>query len=1063
MKKTLLMTIGLLMLCAQMAWAQSAVRGRVLDDKGDGISGASIRVKGTARGVNADNGGNFTITANGDETLVASASGFKPAESAATDGVTIQLMSDKRSIEGVVVTALGVKREKAALGYATTTLNNDDINKGNNPSALSALQGKVSGVNITSNTGGPGGSTRVVIRGEKSLSRGNNALIVVDGIPISNGDRTAGSSLSQIDFGNRGNDINPDDIESITVLKGAAATALYGSQGAAGAVMITTKSGKRKGKGRPAEISYNVNHTWGSVLKFPTFQNQFGQGDLNGVEDDRRENFSWGLPFDGKLRPWGQIIDGKQKVKSYSAIEDNVQSFFKVAKTLENNVSFTGSSDKTSYFVALNAMNNTGMIENNFINRYGIRFNANHEFSNKFYSNIGFNYINSAARTDQQGQGDGGLWNNLIQTPRDIPISELSNLNDAFNSYSLLDPITGKKKYGYYGAYTNNPYWIARNYDNRNFYDRVIGQITTGYRFNADIELMNRTGGEVLSDRTFYKTPKIDVTPVDPFWDGNAKANNGGYYEGATNLQTIYNDLMLTVKKQITPKIGFNGLFGHNVTQISANTLSSEIDPTTNGLVIDGFYNLSNGKSPVNTDNVKGLERKIGVYTSLDLDYDKTFFVTLTARNDWSSTLNNKSYFYPSASASWIFTKSIGDNLKNVLNYGKIRGSIASVGTDANRYANNAAGFSKTEINSNFGSNIFPFNGIPGYTYQNGYGTNVAPERSRQSEIGIDLGFLNDRITADFTVYNNTTTNQIISQPIPASSGFTGRTINTGVISNKGIEIGLRATPIKMKNSLKWDVFGTYTRNKNNVESIADGSDQIILGGFSGMSIVAAKGKPFGTFYGIDLAKDANGRVIIDSATGNPRSTTKPVYFGSYQPKFIASFGTGFSFKGLTLRVLFDTKQGGLFYSRTKDNLEFVGTSASTVINGTRDPFVFENSSYLAYDGIYKTNTDIKTDVYTYFTSANIKPVSQDLIDASYTKLREVSLSYPLPASLLEKTKLGNVVFGVFGTNLKIWTPKANGFVDPESNAGGSGNEQGFDFLSRPTMRNLGVRLNVTF
>ena len=254
------MTIGLLMLCAQMAWAQSAVRGRVLDDKGDGISGASIRVKGTARGVNADNGGNFTITASGDETLVASAAGFKSAEAAATDGVTFKLATDKRSIEGVVVTALGLKREKAALGYATTTLNNDDINKGNNPSALSALQGKVSGVNITSNTGGPGGSTRVVIRGEKSLSRGNNALIVVDGIPISNGDRTASSSLSQIDFGNRGNDINPDDIESITVLKGAAATALYGSQGAAGAVMITTKSGKKKGKGRPAEISYNVNH-----------------------------------------------------------------------------------------------------------------------------------------------------------------------------------------------------------------------------------------------------------------------------------------------------------------------------------------------------------------------------------------------------------------------------------------------------------------------------------------------------------------------------------------------------------------------------------------------------------------------------------------------------------------------------------------------------------------------------------------------------------------------------------------------------------------------------------
>jgi TonB-linked SusC/RagA family outer membrane protein len=1065
MKKTLLLTIGLLMLCAQMAWAQSAVRGRVLDDKGEGISGASIRVKGTNKGVNADNTGNFNITVNDGAVLIASASGFKAEEAAAVDGVTFTLARDKRSIDGVVVTALGLKREKAALGYATTTINNDELNKGNNTSALGALQGKVSGVNITSNTGGPGGSTRVVIRGEKSLSRGNNALIVVDGIPLNNSDRTSANSLESIDFGNRGNDINPDDIESVTVLKGAAATALYGSAGAAGAIMYTTKSGKKRGKGRPAEVSYSVNHTWSNILKYPTFQNSYGQGDLKGVEDDRRENFSWGLPFDGKLRPWGQIINGKQKVKPYSAIEDNVQSFFQTAKSIENNVSFSGSSEKTNYFVAFNAMNNTGIVENNFMNRYGIRLNANHEFSNKLYSTFNFNYVNNTARTDQQGQGDGGLWNQLIQTPRDIPVTELSDLNDAFNSYSLLNPATGTQNYGYYGAYTGNPYWVARSYDNRNQFDRVFGQFTTGYRFNADIELSNRIGADIISDRTYYKTPKVTLTGVDPFWSGSPKNNNGGYAEGVENVQNVFNDLILTVKKDLGRKFGFNGIFGHNISQTTSRDLNSEIDPTTNGLVVDGFYNFDNAKSPINVSNNKFMTRKMGLYTSLDFDYDKTYYLTLTARNDWSSTLFNPSYFYPSVSGSWIFTKTLGDLVNNkYLNFGKLRASWAAVGNDANAYNNNPAGFTKTTLNTGFGSNVFPFNGVPGYSLQNGFGIiGLLPENSVQSEIGVDLGLLGDRITMDFTYYENRNTNQIVAQPISAASGSTSKRVNTGVITNKGIEILMRATPIKLKNGFKWDLYATYTRNRNNVESIADSSSQILLGGFSGMSVVAAVGKPFGTFYGVDLLKDAQGRVVIDSTTGAPRSTANPQYLGNYQPKFMASFGSGFSFKGISLTVLFDTKQGGTFYSRTKDNLEFVGTSESSVPNGSRESFVWENSSYESANGTFVPNTSIKTDVYNYYTSANLKPVSQDLVDASYTKLRELSVGYTLPTKWLEKTKLGNVTLGMYGTNLMIWTPKANGFVDPEANAGGASNLQGFDYLARPTLRNLGIRLNVTF
>jgi TonB-dependent SusC/RagA subfamily outer membrane receptor len=339
MKKSLLLIIALLFTSLQVVLAQSeAIRGKVLDDKGEPVIGATIRIKNTAKGTVTDQNGNFKINAEDDATLSISAIGMKPTEKPAQDGMVIKMVADQMALRETVVTAQAIKREKSSLGYATATVGNDDLNKGNNMSALGALTGKVSGVNITNTTGGIGGSTRVVIRGEKSIGGNNNALIVIDGIPVNNGNRLRSNSLKQIDFGNRGNDVNPDDIESISVLKGAAATALYGSEGANGAIMITTKSGKAKSKSGKTEVGFSTGYTRSRVLMYPKLQNQFGQGDMHGLNDDRRENFSWGLPFDGQLRPWGQMIDGNQRVKPYVAIEDNVKDFFNTGEAFENNL-----------------------------------------------------------------------------------------------------------------------------------------------------------------------------------------------------------------------------------------------------------------------------------------------------------------------------------------------------------------------------------------------------------------------------------------------------------------------------------------------------------------------------------------------------------------------------------------------------------------------------------------------------------------------------------------------------------------------------------------------------
>lgn len=1063
MKKRLLLTMTVLLLGLQALMAQTGtIRGKILDDKGDPVPGATIRIKGTNKGTVTDANGNFKLNAEEGATLAISAIGLKAAEKSAQDGMSVKMATDQQSLRETVVTAQAIKREKASLGYATTTLNNNDLNSGNNVSALGALQGKVSGVNVTSTTGGPGGSTRVVIRGEKSIGGNNNALIVIDGIPVNNGNRLRANSLRQIDFGNRGNDVNPDDIESISVLKGAAATALYGSEGANGAIMITTKSGKAKTKTGKTEVGFSTGYTWSNILKYPTFQNQFGQGDMHGLPDDRRENFSWGLPFDGQIRPWGQIIDGQQKVKRYEAQEDNVKDFFNTGKAWENNLSVSGGTEKSNYFVGFNSLNSKGVIPNTFTDRYSIRVNANHEFANDFFSNVNVNYINGTSRVDQGGQGDGSVWNNVGQQPRDIPIGNLADLDDVFNSMDYTDT-NGVRRYGYYGAYTDNPYWVSANFDNRNLYDRLIGQSSLGYRFNQHITLTNRFGGEILSDRIYLKSPKLNTVAFEELWAGSPKSYNGGYFESTDNFTSYFNDLMLNINYQID-KLGINALIGHSVSSRRSNLLSSDIDPTTNGLVIEGYYNFANAQSKVASENILTRNKKIGLYGTVNFDFNKILFVELTGRNDWSSTLdaNNRSYFYPSISASWMFSQHLSEAAKKVMNYGKLRANISSVGNDAGAYQNNNPGFTSTNITSGFGSNIFPFNDVPGFSYQNRMGNaNLKPERQIGKEIGVDLAFAQDRISMDFTIYSNKTKDQILAVPTPSSTGFTSRIINAGTIVNRGIELGLRVTPVKMKG-MRWDLFGTYTRNKNEVLDLPNGVDQLVIGGFSGMSIVAAVGKPFGTFYAVDLLKDANGNQVIDSATGAPKSTSAPVYLGSFQPKFMASWGTNFSFKGLSINVLFDTKQGGYIYSRTKDILEFVGVSASTTLNN-REPFLWDNSVYENSDGDYVKNTSILTDVYNYYTAANVKPASQDLIKAGYVKLREVSIGYKLPQKWFSKTFFGSGNFSVFGNNLVLWTNKGNDYVDPEVNSGGASNEQGFDFSARPSIRNYGFRLGLTF
>ncbi len=1057
----------------QLAMAQGRpVKGQVLDDKGEGIPGVSVQIKGTTTGTITDLDGYFQLEVPDDQnTLVINAVGFAEQEVKAGDGdqaLSIRLSATSTQLTETVVTGNAIKREKRSLGYSSTTIGTDELDKGGSVSPLNALVGKVAGANITTTSNSPGSSSRIVLRGGSSILGNNQALIVVDGVPISNGNFGTGGNIgnlsNQVDFGNRGNDINPDDIESVTVLKGPAATVIYGSAASNGALMITTKKGRRRPDGaKKTEVEVNTGVSFSSILKYPDFQNTYGQGDLHGVFDDRRENFSWGLPFDNQLRPWGQVIDGKSKVKPYSALPNNVRDFFNLGKIYTNSVAVNSGNEDAAFRLGFNTLNSTSVFPGKGYDKYNVTFNGNANLTNKFYASISFNYSKSIGDLVGNGQGASSLLDNLYQMPRDIPIRDLRDLNDKYNSMDFVDA-NGVHRYGYYGAYALNPYYTLEKFKNENRVDRILGNFTIGYKPFPWLKIENRLGTDMYSDRRYQSAPLFNSEPADETGlYTRPQSNVGRYSQDIYNLSNIYNDLMVTFNKDLAKDLNLNVLVGHNVTQQRLNNLYSSTNED-GGLVVPDYYNLSNSNGKILAQNTLTLVRRVGLYGDAALGYKNMLFVGVTARNDWSSTVP-KSYFYYGGNASFVFTELFNESLKKYWNYGKLRISYGAVGNDAQAYVYNTVYASKV-TSADYGSNVFPFKGVPGFTYGGNSpndligNPNITPEFSREFEIGTEQSFLENRITLDFSYYNKSSKDQIIPVSLAPSSGFLAKFINAGLLTNKGIELSLKVTPV-LTRSVRWDVFGTFTKNTSLVKEIFPGTDQINVGnGINGMTIVAAVGKPYGTFYTTGYLRDPNGNIVVDSASGRPKiDQSGNLYFGSYQPKFQASWGTSVSYKGFSLYILFDMKHGGQFFSRTKDLLAFVGTSKETE---KRDPYVWENSVYQGSDGGYHTNTT-KFDPYLFYTTQANRPNEFMLLDASYVKLREVRLSYSLPQKWVSKTPFGSATVSVFGNNLLIWTPSANQFSDPELSSNGALNAQGFEFSASPSLRNYGFNLRFTF
>jgi outer membrane receptor protein involved in Fe transport len=515
--------------------------------------------------------------------------------------------------------------------------------------------------------------------------------------------------------------------------------------------------------------------------------------------------------------------------------------------------------------------------------------------------------------------------------------------------------------------------------------------------------------------------------------------------------------LMATATHSFNDDFKGSLMVGNNIRQRTTTTNRTATNASL-GLVVPNWYNLNNSNGPLNviTDN-SAIRRLVGFYADLNLSYKNLLFLEGTARNDWSSTLpvKNNSFFYPSVSGSFVFSELMKAN--NILSYGKVRGSVAKVGNDTDPYQLLST-FARGTITSNFGSTLFPFGNVTALQAGTTLGNaNLKPEITTAYEIGTELSFFDNRLGVDFTYYQNKSKDQILAIPIPNSTGFGFSVINAGEVQNKGVELSLKGTVVR-SSDLDIEVFGTYYRNRNKVVDLGD-VDQVVLGGFGGMSIVAAEGRPYGEFYTVTNQTDAQGRTIVDSETGLPLATTTAQYLGSYNPKYQASFGTSITIKKhLNVNVLFDVKQGNKLFSRTKDILAFVGVSEET--GGQRFGLPFPNSVYLDAQGNSVVNTDVFYAKQDYFPDLN---PGVNIIDGSFVKMRSAGISYTFNKAQMKTLPFSALSIGVFGNNLFIWTPKENKYVDPEINSGGATNEQGLDYTAQPSVRNYGLNLKVTF
>lgn len=999
------------------AWAQTKlVKGKVQDESGMPLPKASILVKGTNTGTSSGDDGSFELTVPANATLVISAIGYNKTEvkTSAKDFVTISLLPDNRSLNEVVVTALGVKREKRNLTFSSQEIKADELVKAKESNILNAMTGKVAGVQITSSSGTPGASSRIVIRGVTSIIGNNEALIVVDGIPINNSET---GSVNSGPGSNRLIDIDPNIIESVNVLKGAAATALYGSAGARGVVMITTKSGA--GSKRPS-ITLSQDLSFESGI-FPEIQSKYAQGDRKEINGVVYDNVFYDGDIDKASSSWGPLMDTLKVNGSPVQKRNQVKDFFQTGVSSNSTISFAGSTSAGSnYFASYSYFDQKGIVPTTYLKRHTLFTKFTTKLTEKITGTFQFNYANS--RTNRMPEGY--ILESPIWTIYSAPVS--------WNPLPYLNADGSQRVFRFS---RNNPYWVLDNIYTHGTVNRFIPVITLTYSPFNWLNITERMGFDTYNEQVKYYEAR-----------GSAANLNGVVVDRVNTFRQYNHDLIIDAHKQFN-KFNVQLLLGNNV----LSTYSQDVQGRGVGLSITGGYdNVANASTQTYSEN-HYLTRKTGFYAQANIDYNRFLNLALTGRYDGSSVLatNNSFYPYGSVAAGFVFSELLDPAMTNILNFGKLRVSYATVGNDnVNAYSLTTPYLSVSSTNNNTIAGIsFPFDKQNGFLLNDVLGNPyLKNELVREFEIGTELKALNNRIGAEISWFTKKVTNGLIPVQISPTTGYNQTTINTARMQTKGVEILLNATPIR-SGKFNWDVILSFTKLNNKVLALRDDLKMVNVG-FTN----AIVGQPYGVKYGTRFARDsATGKLMINES-GLPFAAEDQGILGTISPDWLGGLTNNLSYGPFSFSFFFDVRKGGV----TENNVDGYGYFYGT-------PKVTEDRDVRVVDGIStvdgKANTvSAKGQDYWRAMSGVVESVIQD---ATYIKLRNVSLGYVLPAKLIEKTPIKSASLTITGRNLWIHSPHFTG-GDPETNSFGSSNGSlGIYSYSTPTARSFNISLKV--
>ncbi len=1047
-------------------------------DDGSSIPGASVSVKGTTLGTITDFNGTYHIKVpDNAESLIFSFVGMQTTE-VAIEGkklINISLNSDNVAVDEVIVTALGISREKKALGYAVQEVSGDELTKAKDQNIVNSLSGKVAGVQVTSASGAVGSSSRITIRGNSSFSS-NEPLFVVDGVPI----RNYSSSVSQwggVDYGNGASDLAPENIESITVLKGANAAALYGMEAANGVILVTTK----KAKGKDGfMVQLNSSITFSDAYIIPNFQNKYGQGKNGseyfynnsgtslsyqdyattssfkyvdglggGVQDYRDE--SWGPRLDiGLMIPQfdSPVVDGEYQATPWISHPNNVKDFFETGVTFDNSVAVQNASEKGSTRLFLSRQDITGAVPNTDLDKTTASISGTLTPNDKVTVQGSVTYTQS--KSDNLA-GQGYTASNVMQSiggwfGRQVNMASLKANWDTFNKDG--------NPYNWNSNYHNNPYWTVNKITNSMLKDHVYGNLSADYKLTDWLSVMGRVGID-------WYTLRTKETAAD---QSNGVQSGGEFSQAERYSHELNADLIFTIDKKITEDIGLNGTVGANFRDYNYHYSRF----AASSLTVPNLFTIGNiNGTPTVSQEERDL-RSNSVFGSMSLDYRGEVYLDVTGRNDWSSTLPSDkwSFFYPSVTMSWLLTESLPIK-SDVLSFAKLRASWAQVGNATDPY----------QLNMTY-SSISPYNGTTPFRLPTTLPpTTLEPEKVNSTEVGFELKFMQNRFGLNATYYDKVTKNQIMNIDVSDASGYASATINAGEIENKGVELELSAQILKSSKGFNWDMVINWAKNKNQVNKLYTGIDKYGIGSSWGsITIEAIPGKSFGVIKGYDFARTKDGAVIVGD-DGLPTPGSAPVELGNVMPDWTGGIANSFSWKNFSASCLIDMRWGGEVFSVTDwfggmsgvtEETAQMASRPGTEGKNIREVGVVVGKDVLKDETVVKedgSENDIVASTWDYYGSYwGIE--KQGIIDGSFIKLREVTFGYSIPSAVLAKTgflKSANVSF--VGRNLAmLWTDKSNDVgIDPETSFGTTNSGMGIEQYQIPATRNLGFKVSLTF